>query len=131
MLPRSHRLHNSRDIARVYRKGRSAGSDLFRLAWIVSNRTESRVAVVTSRKLSTKAVRRNLLKRQIRGIIHELLPALAHIDLIIQILPRIIQQAPGKKRDEARKATLQMLGYDQLKSDLVSLLERSRLLNNA
>lgn len=138
MLPKVHRLHLDREIARVYQKGRSARSDLFRLSWLQPARiatmrdgsrgTIPRIAVVTSRKLSTKAVRRNLLKRQTRGIIQELLPRLMPIDLVIQILPTIIQQAPAKKRDDARKAAASLLGYDKLKADLIALLERSRLL---
>ncbi len=128
MLPKTHRLHKDRDIARVYQKGRSARSDLFRLSWLPARSRAPRIAVVTSRKLSTKAVRRNLLKRQARGIIAELLPRLTTIDLVIQILPAIIQQASAKRRDEARKAAQTLFGYDRLKADLTALLERSRLL---
>lgn len=128
MLPRQNRLHRDREIARVYQKGRSARSDLFRLSWLPSRSPVARVAVVTSRKLSTKAVRRNLLKRQTRGIVAELLPRLTPIDLVIQILPSIIQQAKPKRRDEARAAAQALLGYPKLQADLVGLLERSRLL---
>lgn len=130
MLPATNRLHKDREIARVYQKGRSARSDLFRLSWLPSRSAAPRIAVVTSRKLSTKAVKRNLLKRQARGIIKEVLPRLTAIDLVIQILPTTIAQAPAKKRDEARKAVQALLGYDRLKSDLTSLLERSRLLHS-
>lgn len=128
LLPATNRLHKDRDINRVYQKGRSARSDLFRLSWLPSRGTQPRIAVVTSRKLSTKAVRRNLLKRQTRGIVKELLPRLQAIDLVVQILPTIIGQAAPKRRDDARKVAQALLGYDRLKTDLCALLERSRLI---
>lgn len=130
MLPRSNRLTADRDITRIYRKGRSSRSDLFRVQWLPSRSTTPRVAVVTSRKLSTKAVKRNLLKRQVRGIVAGLLPRLTPTDIVIQILPRLIQEATAKRRDEARKATKSLLTYDQLKSDLEKLLLNANLLRS-
>jgi len=128
MLPKQHRLHTDREIQRVYQKGRSARSDLFRVAWLESRSLTSRIAVVTSRKLSTKAVRRNLLKRRVRAIVHGLLSKLTRIDLVIQILPTAIAQAPAKRREDARVAVHASLSYDRLKEDLIQLLDRSHLL---
>lgn len=129
MLSRSARLSNARDFARIYRHGRSARSDFFRLNWLASQRVGARIAIITSRKLSTKAVRRNLLKRQVRSILREFYPALERIDLIIQLLPRTIQVATAKHRDTARQSVMPTLTFARLKDDLEKLLKKNNLLN--
>lgn len=128
MLSVDQRLHKARDIARVYRKGRLAKSGLFRLSWLANRQTSARVVVITSRKLSTKAVQRNLLKRQVRTILREVVDRLDRVDLIVQLLPSVIRTARAKDRDAARKQVLHTLAYDVLKKDLLELLERQRLL---
>ena len=127
MLPRRNRLAASRDIARTYQKGRSLRSGLFRLSYLPNRQSVPRVAVVTSRKLSTKAVRRNLLKRQVRGIVHDLLPRLAPSDIVIQLLPSVISQATVKQRDQARASVGSRLTYERLGQDLTTLLQKGGL----
>lgn len=130
MLSVAQRLHNARDIARVYRKGRLAKSGLFRISWLPNRQPTVRAVVITSRKLSTKAVQRNLLKRQVRTILREAIDRLERVDLIVQLLPSVIRTARAKDRDAARKQVLHTLEYDVLKKDLLELLERQRLLSD-
>ena len=109
LFKRAERLNASRDFARIYRKGQSARDRLFRLAWIPSTKTH--IAVVTGRKVSTKAVIRNRLKRQVRSAASELVPQLKTIDLIIQLQPDMTTQ----------------LSYAAIKTDLADLLGRADL----
>lgn len=113
LFARSTRLNASRDFARVYRKGQSAKSRLFRIAWLPATRT--RIAVVTGRKVSTRAVVRNLLKRRVRAIAAALLPSLRPIELIIQLQPN------------ATATT----SFDDLKIELTALLVRLQLITIA
>mgnify|MGYP001596760055 FL=1 len=110
MFARTGRLNSSRDFARIYRKGQAARSSLFRIAWMTAART--RVAVVTGRKVSTKAVVRNRFKRQVRAAIRALLSRLQPVDLIIQLQPAMIVGT----------------SYETLATDLQTLLERSKLI---
>lgn len=110
LFKRAERLNASRDFARIYRKGQSARDRLFRLAWMPSTKTH--IAVVTGRKVSTKAVIRNRLKRQVRAAVAELKPQLRPIDLIIQLQPGMTTT----------------LKYTDIKIDLADLFGRSSLL---
>jgi ribonuclease P protein component len=110
LFKRAERLNASRDFARIYRKGQSARDRLFRLAWLPSAKTH--IAVVTGRKVSTKAVIRNRLKRQVRAAAAELIPKLRSTDLIIQLQPGMTTE----------------LSYAAIKTDLADLLNRSKLL---
>ncbi|MBI4032724.1 ribonuclease P protein component [Candidatus Berkelbacteria bacterium] len=92
MLARAARLSASRDFARIYRKGRSARSGFFRISWMDTRALQARVAVVVSRKLSTKAVKRNRIKRQVRAIVTELQPQVLPVDLVIQIQPQPLER---------------------------------------
>ncbi len=108
MFARASRLNAARDFAKVYRKGQSARSRLFRIAWLPAART--RIAVVTGRKVSAKAVVRNRLKRQVQAAAAALAPTLAPTELIIQLQAA----AAGEP-------------YQALAADLGELIERSRL----
>lgn len=110
MLARAARLNASRDFARIYRKGQSARSRLFRIAWQPSSKL--RIAIVTGRKVSTKAVIRNHIKRQVGGIVYDLLPKFQSVDLIIQLQPNA------------------QTTYQELELGLRELLTKSRLLRS-
>lgn len=112
MLARAARLNASRDFARIYRKGRSARSGFFRISWMDSRSSKARVAVVVSRKLSTKAVKRNRIKRQVRALVAALQPTIMPIDLVIQIQPQ----------------PLTNFTFVAMNKDLTELLTKQRLL---
>jgi ribonuclease P protein component len=74
--------------------------------------TRTRIAVVTGRKVSTKAVVRNRLKRQVRAAMAELLVQLKPTDLIIQLQPGMTTA----------------LSYQSIKTDLIELLAKAKLI---
>lgn len=111
MLPRAKRLTAAREFARIYRTGQSAKSRLFRVSW--DTRTPSpRVAVVASRKLSTRAVKRNLAKRRVRAAVARLFPLLRPVNLVIQLQPLPVDA----------------FAFPAVETELRGLLERSGLL---
>ena len=85
MLPRAKRLTAAREFTRIYRTGQSAKSRLFRVSWEPSRSGNAHVAVVVGRKLSTRAVVRNLAKRRVRAAVAQLFPNLHPVNLIIQL----------------------------------------------
>lgn len=112
MLARAARLNAGRDFTRIYRKGRSARSGFFRISWMESRQPRARVAVVVSRKLSTKAVKRNRIKRQVRALVADLYPRLSPADLVIQIQPQ----------------PLENFQFGAMQTDLADLLTKQHLL---
>lgn len=114
MLAHAARLSASRDFARIYRKGRSARSGFFRASWMDSRLSHARIAVVVSRKFSTKAVKRNRIKRQARAIAAALQPKLVPIDLVIQIQPQ----------------PLERFTFEAMQTELRDLLTKQRLLQS-
>lgn len=69
MLSRPYRLRQTRDINRVYGKGKyGAGGTLFVKA-LKKNSEGNRLVVVVSKKVSKKAVVRNKIRRRLSAII--------------------------------------------------------------
>lgn len=65
MLTVKYRLRTTRDINRVYSKGRYAAVDAVVVKAISNNLSYSRLVVVVSKKVSKKAVIRNRIRRHI------------------------------------------------------------------
>ncbi|OGN09763.1 MAG: ribonuclease P protein component [Candidatus Yanofskybacteria bacterium RIFCSPHIGHO2_02_FULL_41_11] len=64
-LPKKHRLTKDKDIKLVFSRGRSVKGPLFFIKFIENNLDCARIAVIISKKVSPKAVTRNLIKRRI------------------------------------------------------------------
>ena len=65
MLPGAYRLRRERDFQRVYKLGRPVFSNDLNLRFIGNNLEKSRFGFVISHRISSKAVARNRLKRQL------------------------------------------------------------------
>lgn len=76
-LPRAYRLRHRPEFQRVYQKGRHrAGPNLSVLAYVAPNQPDvlptTRFGIVIGKKISKKAVVRNLAKRRIRAALRQL-----------------------------------------------------------
>jgi ribonuclease P protein component len=69
MLNKSRRLRLTRDFERIFSKGRSINSSLFKLRILKNTFNFSRFAVVVSTKVSKRAVIRNRLRRRVWSVI--------------------------------------------------------------
>jgi ribonuclease P protein component len=67
MLSRQYRLRQTRDISRVYAKGRYGGAAQLQVKALKNNLDTTRVAIVVAKKVSKKATVRNRIRRQIAG----------------------------------------------------------------
>ncbi|HSH31165.1 MAG TPA: ribonuclease P protein component [Candidatus Saccharimonadales bacterium] len=65
MLARQYRLRQSRDINRVYARGRFGAGGQLQVKALKTRWPQSRVAIVVSRKVSKQAVVRNRIKRRL------------------------------------------------------------------
>ncbi|MBU3964195.1 ribonuclease P protein component [Patescibacteria group bacterium] len=87
MLPRIHRLKKKNDFERVYKKGKGFKQDFLFLKFTTNDSNVSRIGIVVSKKIASKATERNLIKRRIRGAIKEMLSAISPgQDIIISAL---------------------------------------------
>ena len=69
MFNRQARLRKERDIVRVYQKGRGAVNDQVGIKVLANPQAQTRVVVVVSKKVSTRAVVRNRNRRRVAGIL--------------------------------------------------------------
>lgn len=69
MLPKLNRLSKSKEIEKVYKNGKSFFSKTLGVKVLKNGLEESRFAIVIGLKVSKKAVKRNLVKRQLREIL--------------------------------------------------------------
>lgn len=63
-----------------------------------------------------------------RSLVAQLLPRLTRADIVVELLPAVIQQASAKRRDEARAKAGESLVFERLKAELPAVFERARLI---
>ncbi|MEL6398220.1 MAG: ribonuclease P protein component [Cyanobacteria bacterium J06626_4] len=89
-LPKPYRLTRTKEFSKVYRYGKQASTQnlAVRVLEIAEQSTSgcSRFGITISQKVSKRAVRRNRLKRQIRGGLQALIPRLKSNLWIVIIL---------------------------------------------
>ncbi|HBE16442.1 MAG TPA: ribonuclease P protein component [Cyanobacteria bacterium UBA11149] len=109
MLPQANRLKHRRDFQAVYQKGIRRSGRYFTLRGLrqrrkipklaiavtsqsmVVSQPPTRIGISISQKVSKKAVVRNRIKRQIRGVLRHLLPRILpgwHLAIVVQ--PRAV-----------------------------------------
>jgi ribonuclease P protein component len=69
MLAQDRRLRKSRDIERVYKKGRFGGAKDLTLKALITHQPMTRATVVVAKKISKKAVVRNRIRRRLMEIL--------------------------------------------------------------
>jgi ribonuclease P protein component len=94
-LPSNHRLKGWQDFRQVYRQGKRYQSHhlIIRvLAGEADQAIPTRFGISVSKKVSKKAVIRNRIKRQLKGVIRGLLPKITSgWQIIIMVKPEISQ----------------------------------------
>jgi len=113
MLPAKYRLAKRKDIGRVMKRGRSFFVKDLTIRLVKNDLDNTRLTVVTSIKISKKAVDRNRIKRQIREIIRK------------EILSDI---KPGFDGLINTRKGLFELSHDELKKLIIGLFKKSRLI---
>jgi len=97
MLPKKKRV-TTELFKDLLKRGRIASTDFFTVRYFEEAKpSPSRIAVVVSKKVSIRAVDRNLVKRRISSIVRKLYPDLKD-SFIVGIFPkRNVLQAPFSK----------------------------------
>lgn len=76
-LPKAYRLKHWRDFKSVYGQGKRLRGNHLAIIVLPDPEPNKRIGISISRKVSKKAVVRNLIKRRIRHVCRELLPDIA------------------------------------------------------
>tara|TARA_B100001964_G_scaffold243497_1_gene321649 strand:+ start:1530 stop:1871 length:342 start_codon:yes stop_codon:yes gene_type:complete len=75
MLPFKNRLYKEQEINKLLKEGHTFFLPEFVIKYNF-NKQETKIGFIISTKVDKKAVKRNLLRRRLRGVIKELLPKL-------------------------------------------------------
>lgn len=110
MLPRTHKLTRRRDIEKLAKTGQSLRSVFFILKIIPNKLNNTRWVIITSTKVSKKAVVRNRLRRQAREIIRL----------------NILNETTGFDCMLIVKDTAVGITYVDLQKDLLKLYEKAK-----
>lgn len=112
MLPKNHRLTARGDFKEVFQGSLRSRSGPFQLVCRKNTLPNSRFGFIVSLVVSKKAVERNKLRRQLHEIVREVFPSLSSgYDCVIRAYP-------GAEK----------LGFEEMKRDVFSMLQKSKLL---
>ena len=101
MLPKKYRLRKRKEIEKVLKEGKSKKLKFVLVKFLKNNLENSRFCILVSRKVASKATKRNKIKRLLREVIRkEILPNLKeNCDYLIFARPQIL----GKDYWEIKK----------------------------
>ncbi|MBI2482865.1 ribonuclease P protein component [Candidatus Uhrbacteria bacterium] len=112
MLPRRHRLHQTRDVQRVSRTGRPVAALDCIIRFAPNRLPLVRATVVAGLKVSKRSTVRNRTKRLIREVLRRHLPSIRPgVDLVITAKPSMV----GKE-------------YEDISAQIGAALHRAHLL---
>ncbi|MCL5010782.1 MAG: ribonuclease P protein component [Patescibacteria group bacterium] len=112
MLCKANRLVKKNDFAKVLKSGRSAASEFLVLKCLKNDLSNARAGFVVSRKISNKAVVRNLVKRRLREAMR------ANLERTRPGWDLVFLTRPGIEKKK----------FAEMKTALESLLRRASLL---
>jgi ribonuclease P protein component len=90
MLPKINRLKKKKEIENIFKKGKTAGDGFLTLKILQNNSNISRFAFVVSKKVSTKAVVRNKVRRRLSATIENNFQIIKKgFDVVLVALPSL------------------------------------------
>jgi ribonuclease P protein component len=112
MLKRIYRVTKEKEFQAIYRRGKFKSTALFSVHYLPNRLDFTRVGIVVTKKISKKAVERNLLKRRVREVAREIQPNIVgHYDIVISIKKPLLEK-----------------DFADLKSELVNTFQKAGLL---
>jgi ribonuclease P protein component len=102
-LSKSRRLRSGRELREITRQGRRIRDGLFSVHTRANNLGHARLGLTVSRRVSTKAVVRNRIKRCIRESFRLTQDALDGLDLVVVAQPTAGGAAAAALRDSLQR----------------------------
>ncbi|KAF1719885.1 ribonuclease P protein component [Pseudoxanthomonas wuyuanensis] len=97
-FPRAARVRTRAEYAGVFEQARRTSDPLFSLHWLRTE-TPARLGLAVSRKVDTRAVVRNRIKRALREQFRQLRPQLAQGDYVVVARAAAAQALPAQLRE--------------------------------
>lgn len=112
MLKKIYRVTKDKEFQTIFRRGRYQSTAFFSINYLPNRQNLTRIGIVITKKITKKAVERNLIKRRVREIAREFHPRIKPgFDLVI-----------------VTKKPLLDADYTKLKKDLEYIFRRADLL---
>ena len=117
MIAQKYRFHGHGSLRYLYNHGQNVRTRTLTLRYIKNaRRSEPRITVIVAKKVLKKAVMRNRIRRRLYELIRELLPQLPQDhDIAITVF----------------SAELLLMTHEELKDQLLQILERAELLKSS
>ncbi len=106
MLPKEHRLRLDKDIKTLFSKGKSVFGLCVGVKFRLNRLSVSRFAIVVGTKVAKRAVVRNRVRRQLRGILYK---HLGELTTGYDVMLMVKKEAIGKASRELEAELLQTL----------------------
>jgi ribonuclease P protein component len=112
MINRKHRFHGHNSLTYVYRNGRNVRGPLMAIKYITnSRRTDYRLAVVVSKKVSKSAVTRNRIRRRLYEAVRRHEPQLIQsYDIVVTVFSETLKDLPADQVERMVTAQLKQAG---------------------
>ena len=112
MISRSHRFHGHNSLRYVYQSGKVVRGSFFSVKSVLnSRRSEYRLAVVVSKKISKSAVLRNRIRRRIYEQVRLLEPKINQPhDIVITVFSDQLAQLPAPQLQKQIQTQLKQAG---------------------
>jgi ribonuclease P protein component len=112
MINRTHRFHGYGSLRYVYQHGQTIRGPLCSLKFVHNDRrTDYRLAVVVSKKVSKSAVVRNRIRRQLYEAVRRLEAKIAGpYDMVLTVFHEQVKELSGQEVDRLVRAQLRQAG---------------------
>lgn len=103
MISKQHRFHGHNSLNYVYKNGKTARGEFISLRFASSKRSDYRMAVVVSKKVSKSAVVRNRIRRRIYEVVRIKKKELGIVwpyDVIFSVFDERIANIPKKELED-------------------------------
>ncbi len=113
MIEAKYRLSDNRQIKKVLQKGAARSGSFFRLKALKNNRlpSSSRISVVVSKKVSSKATDRNRIKRRTRAAFADEINKIAGYDLVCFPNRSVLKGSFESIREDAKECLKRLASY--------------------
>ncbi len=109
-LAKTNRLSKEKDIKNVFSRGKTIKGGFFFIRFIKNGLSNSRIAVVVSKKVSKKATERNLIQRRIHESLEKKYLQKNGLDILIVTLPTILEKPFKEIKTEIDETTKILFG---------------------
>lgn len=108
MLPKNHRLHNSKEFSSVIRFKCAESSNFLQIFAKPNDLLYSRLGLIVAGKIERLAVKRNLAKRVLRIVFSEQQKDFVGLDVVVRLRCRITRGDSSRMKEEYKALLIKL-----------------------